>query len=81
MKPSQSRSIAGSRNNTTATEHSAPRAIRLHIEEIISMLEYKPTPKVEAKKLTPLTRMDCAEAATASPTAYFLLFPTLLPCL
>ena len=63
IKPSQSSSIDGSRNRTTATEQSAPRAIRLHIEEIISMLEYKPTPKVEAKKLTPLTRMDCAEAA------------------
>ena len=81
MKLSQSSSIAGSRNSTTATEHSAPRAIRLHIEEMISTLEYRPTPNVEAKKLTPLTRMDCADAATASPTATFFSLPAILPCL
>ncbi len=63
----QSSSIrnAGRTNSTTATEHSAPRAIRLHIDEIMSMLEYRPTPKVAAKKPRPLTSIDCAEEATA----------------
>lgn len=36
----------------------APRAISIHNEPIISMLEYNPTPNVAAKKLSALTMID-----------------------
>ena len=45
------------------------------MEEIISTLEYSPTPNVAAKKPMPLTRIDCAEDATALLTASRLSDP------
>ena len=44
MTLSRSSSIAGRRSSTTATLSSAPLAIRRHMEEIMSTLEYRPTP-------------------------------------
>ena len=39
----------------------APLLIKLHIEPIISILEYIPTPKVAAKKQAALTRTECPQ--------------------
>ena len=43
----------------------APRAIRIHRELIISILEYMPTPKVAAKKLAEAAKTDKAEIDSA----------------
>ena len=51
----------------------APRAIRIHRELIISILEYMPTPKVAAKKLSALTMIDWMELRSAVAIASFLL--------
>ena len=56
----------------------APRAIRIHRELIISILEYMPTPKVAAKKLSALTMIDCAENLCAVVIASNLPAPRLL---
>ena len=54
--------IDGRINTTTTILITAPLAIRIHRELIISIFEYKPTPTVAAKKLNALTMMDCADA-------------------
>lgn len=51
----------------------APRAIRIHRELIISILEYMPTPKVAAKKLSALTMIDWMELRSAVAIASFLI--------
>ena len=51
----------------------APLAINVQSELIISMLEYKPTPKVAAKNVKALTTMDFALVWQAIATAS--LFP------
>ena len=55
---------------------SAPRAIRVHRELIISMLEYRPTPKVAAKKDKALTRIDFTLLWQAMATASFFYIPS-----
>ena len=54
-------SSEGSINNTTNMLISAPRAIKVQRELIISISEKSPTPKVAAKKLKALTIMDSVE--------------------
>ena len=52
----------------------APRA-RIQRELIISILEYMPTPKVAAKKLSALTMIDWMELRSAVAIASFLSAP------
>ena len=61
---------------TAAMLISAPRAIRVHRELIISILEYKPTPKVAAKKDSALTIMDFMLLWQASATAVIFSTPS-----
>ena len=61
--------IAGSIKATTRKLMIAPLASSTHRELIISMLEYKPTPKVAAKKLSALTNTDWMEPSSADATA------------
>lgn len=49
----------------------APRASNVQIELIISILEYRDTPIVTAKKLSPLIIMDLIEVLWAIATASF----------
>ena len=55
----------------------APLASSMHNALIMSMLEYRPTPKVAAKKLSALTATDCMEPLTAAVTASFFYAPRL----
>ncbi len=60
------------------TEHmltSAPRAISIHMELMMSMSEYTATPKVAANRPSPDTRIDGIEAASAVVTLSRLLMP------
>ena len=54
---------------THAIDISAPLAINVQRELIISIFEYKPTPNVAAKNDIAETSMDLALALTASDTA------------
>ena len=54
---------------------SAPRAIRVQSELIMSILEYRPTPKVAAKKDNALTTMDFTLIWQAIVTASFYSTP------
>ena len=67
--------IAGRINATTNKLMIAPLASSVHKELIISILEYKPTPKVAAKKLNALTKIDCKELFSAVAIADFLSAP------
>lgn len=51
----------------------APRAIRLHMEPIISISEYRPTPKVAAKKPRALTVMEGMDAGQGRPDGLMLI--------
>ena len=53
----------------------APRAIRTHSELIMSIVEYRPTPKVAAKNESALTKIDFDEVKSAIRTASYLLLP------
>ena len=55
---SNSNNIAGKIVITTKTLIRAPLDISVHIEPIISISEYNPTPKVAAKKHIPLINID-----------------------
>ena len=50
---------------TTNILRIAPRAIRIHRELIISILEYMPKPKVAAKKLAEAAKTDKDEIDSA----------------
>ena len=65
IRPSHRISNAGSISSTSTTLMMAPRAISMHMEPTISMLEYTATPKVAANNPMPLTITDGAEARSA----------------
>ena len=67
--------IDGRISTTTAILMTAPLAIRIHKELIISILEYNPTPKVAAKKDNALTTIDLTLLWHASATAFFFSIP------
>ena len=70
MIPSKATNTEGSTSNTHSIEIRAPLDINVHNELIISMLEYMPTPNVEAKNASALTMTDFALSLTASVTAF-----------
>ena len=63
---------------TTSILISAPLAIKLHKELIISMFEYRPTPKVAAKNPKALTKTDWMDLDKASVTASLFSIPLYL---
>ena len=73
---SSSINIAGNTKITHNILTMAPRAIRLHIELIISISEYTATPKVAAKKPNALTIIDGIDVSNAVVTEFFLSFPS-----
>jgi hypothetical protein len=58
MTPSKSMNIAGKAKITSSMLITAPLAISMHIELIISMSEYKATPNVAAKSHIPDTMIE-----------------------
>ena len=62
-------------NMTVTMEISAPRAISVHRELIISISEYSPTPKVAAKKLKADTRIEAIDVECAIQIDSFRFFP------
>lgn len=75
ISPSQSMSIAGRMNITQSILTTAPLAISMHMELMMSILEYTATPNVAAKSPIPLTIMDGMELESAVATAVFLSRP------
>ena len=65
----------GKMRMTQAMEMSAPRDIKIHRDEMMSTLEYKPTPKVAAKKPRAETMTDGIAKARALVMAVFLSAP------
>ena len=53
----------------------APRAMSMHMELMMSMSEYRATPKVAAKRPMPETMMEGTDVARAVWTAFFLSAP------
>lgn len=68
--------IAGSTSRTTSVLITAPLDRRFVIPLIISTFEYRPTPKVAAKKLHPLIMIDFIEVRCAMDIASFFDFPS-----
>lgn len=62
---------AGKMQITEIVLITAPRASNVQIELIISILEYRDTPIVTAKKLSPLIIIDLIEVLWAIATASF----------
>ena len=69
----QSINNAGSMNITHTILITAPLAISIHIELIISISEYTATPKVAAKSSSPLTIIDGIEVESASDEGLLVL--------
>ena len=74
---SKIRRSVGITNITTTILISAPLPIKLHIEEIISSLEYIPTPNVAANKQSPLTIIEDTELSREYFILSFGSFPSL----
>ena len=70
---SNSKMSAGRTQITEMVLITAPRASSVQMELIMSILEYKDTPIVTAKKLNPLIIMDLMEVLWAIATASFLV--------
>ena len=64
---------------TTIILITAPRASRVTIDLIISICEYRLTPKVAAKNPKPLVKMDLIEVLWAIPTADMHFSPVQTP--
>ena len=75
MIPSHSRSSAGRMKITDTMLTTAPRAISIHMELIISISEYRATPKVAANRPMPETMMEGIEVVSAVWTAALLSAP------
>ena len=73
--------MAGRINTTETTLTSAPRAISMHMELTMSMLEYTATPKVAANRPKPLVTMDGMDVDSAIVTASRLSLPAARSCL
>ena len=75
VKSVNTMNIDGNTKMTTMLLMSAPLAINIHNELIISIFEYNPTPIVAAKKLSALTMIDCADARCAVVIASYFSAP------
>ena len=78
ISPSKIIYIAGSTRSTTHILISAPLAIRLQSDAIMSMLDISPTPNVAEKKLRALTITDFMLVDKAILVASFLSCPAVL---